>query len=423
MAMPFLAGCQEKDKGKPAAALIPNYARRDGFGCVQGVVINGFTGQRFDLSTLKEPDGIYVLIRGQRLRAQFHKDDPNLKGEYYICDIPVETMYPLFANITGFLPFESAVMIESTRPVRYTGNPGNVSTDVPIPDPIMMGNIRLYPKEAGTRSLVINVRETDQPVTDAIVDLQPVGVGDKFNFNGGGTFLNVLGARMVPTRKTTGADGVATFAPSEIAYGTQYKLIVSSPTSADLGSVTRTFTLGFDGAASSDRNNWEFNVDLADQNKALEVVACSATPKSWNEAGTITMVLNRPVKLSLGSDQADNWKAVLSPGAAAALKADSSTAPANLVSETVDVAVSGDGKIITLALKADAFTTARKTPDYTKVKGDPQNVDVDLSVTYTISGIMLDVLDSEATGFNNKALDTVTGANSCRTTRFYQEYR
>ncbi len=435
MAVPFLAGCREKDKPK-AGSLIPNYARRDGFGCVQGVIMNGFTGQRFDLSTMKEPDGIYALIRGQKLRAQFHRDDPNLKGEYYICDIPLETTIPVFANITGFLPFESILFIESSRPIRVaTDRDGklannNVSEEVPVVDPIVMANVRLYPKQNGTRDLVINVRESGQAVANAMVDLQPVAPAfgmDENYFLADGFFVNTSGARLVLTRKTTGADGVATFAASEIAYGGRYKLKVT-PAAApdvDLGTHSRTFTLGIDNGTPSvdnDRNNWEFNIDLSDTNKALKVVACSATAKSWNESGTITMVLNRPVKLSAGSGQADDWKAVLS-GGSAVLKADSSTPPANNASETVDVTISGDGKILTLALKADAFTTLRKTPDYTKVQGDAQNVDVGLSVTYTITGIMLDVIDSDAVNFNNIALSTVTGANSCKSTRFYQEYK
>lgn len=139
MATPFLAGCRDKDKPKPGS-LIPNYARRDGFGCVQGVIMNGFTGQRFDLSTLKEPDGIYALIRGQKLRAQYFRDDPNLMGEYYICDIPLDITIPIFANITGFLPFEAQITIASTRPIRVstgTTTSNSVSEEAPIVDPIL----------------------------------------------------------------------------------------------------------------------------------------------------------------------------------------------------------------------------------------------------------------------------------------------
>ena len=415
MFLPFLASCQEKDKPKPGS-LIPNYARRDGFGCVQGVVLDGFTGQRFDLSTLKEPDGIYVLIRGQKLRAQFHRDDPNLKGEYYICDIPLEITFPIFANITGFLPFESKSSITSTRAMRSGAQAGAISEEVPISDPIVLGNIRIYPKDAGSRSLVINVRETGQAVADAMVDLQPIDSSpSSFSFNG--EFLTVYGTRMVPTRKTTGADGVATFASSEIAYGARYKVTVSSPASADFSQVTRTFNLGFDGT-SNDRNNWEFNIDLADENQNLAVVACSASSKSWNENGTVTMVLNRPVQLAAGNDQRDSWTAALSGGSNAVLATNTA---ANNASEQVELSISGDGKIITLSPKS--FTTQKKTPNYSALKTDAQNQDVDLVITYTLTGVMLDILDTDGAGKNNIQLSGVTGASTCNSTRFFQEYK
>lgn len=429
MAVPFLAGCQEKDKPKPGS-LIPNYARRDGFGCVQGVIMDGFTGQRFDLSTLKEPDGIYALIRGQKLRAQFHRDDPNLKGEYYICDIPLETSVPLFANITGFLPFESLVFIPSSRPIRVAtddaGKPANnnVSEEVPIVDPIYMGNFRLYPKQNGSRDLVVNVRSRGQAVANAMVDLQPQAPMDIVD----GFFLNTFGTRLVLTRKTTGADGVATFSASEIAYGGRYKLTVT-PAAApgvDLTTHSRTFVLGIDKGFTFpdiDRNNWEFNIELSDTNKEPIIVACSVTPKSWDENGRITMVLNRPVQLSKGVDQRDSWN--LSSGlfgGTATLKANTA---GNNASEHMDVTISGDGKILTLSLKSDAFNVAKKTPDYSKAIGDAQNSDVNLEISYSniLDDIRLDVLDSDSDGMNDRPLNTVQGATSCSSVRFFQEYK
>lgn len=422
MAAPFLAGCQEKDKPKPGS-LIPNYARRDGFGCVQGVIMNGFTGQRFDLSTMKEPDGIYALIRGQKLRAQYFRDDANLMGEYYICDIPLETTVPIFANVTGYLPFEAQVKIESSRPIRVATSasasadpaPNAVTQEAPIPDPILLGNFRLYPKQNGTRSLVINVRDEQKAIADAMVDLQPITTAGQFAFDG--TFLNTLGTRLVPTRKTTGADGVATFAASEIAYGTRYKLTVTPSAAQDLGpAASRTFVLGIGGALSPDRNNWEFNVDLSETNNALAVVACSASNQSYNADGTVTIVVNRPVQLAAGVSQKDNWVATLGGAGIQAVLTTSNTT--NNASEHFDVNLSGDGKIITLALKAGAFSTNKLTPNYSLPTTDNANKDLNLTVTYPISSIKFDVIDSEATA----ALNSVALTTSCNSTRFFKEY-
>lgn len=434
MAVPFLAGCRDKDKPK-AGSLIPNYARRDGFGCVQGVIMDGFTGQRFDLSTMKEPDGIYALIRGQKLRAQFHRDDPNLKGEYYICDIPLETTVPVFANITGFLPFESILFIESSRPIRVatdpTGKPANnsVSEEAPVVDPIVMANVRLYPKQNGSRDLVINVRESGQAVSNAIVDLQPIAPaeltdGSVINENyflADGFFVNTFGTRLVLTRKTTGADGVATFAASEIAYGGRYKLKVT-PAAApdvDLGTHSRTFTLGIDNGnpfPDNDRNNWEFNIDLSDTNDSLKVVACSVSGQSYNADGTITLVVNRPVQLAAGLSQRDSWVATLGGAGIQAVLTTSNSS--NNASEHFDVNISGDGKIITLALKSGAFSTNKLTPNYNLPTTDNANKDLNLTVTYPISSIKFDVKDSEATA----ALNSVALSTTCNSTRFFKEY-
>jgi len=381
------------------------------------VVIDGFTGQRFDLSTMVEPDGIYVLIRGNKLRAQFHKDDANLKGEYYICDIPVEGVYPIFANITGYLPFESAVKIASTRPMRTPDQPGAVAQEVPIPDPMQLANFRIFPKANGDRNLNINVRKSLAPLEGALVDLEPLTTVGHFAFDG--EFANTLGSRLTPTRKTSDAQGLATFATSELAYGARYRLTVTPKASSNAGTFTQDFTLGFNGGGAGDADNWELNVDVSSTAQALAVVGCTASPQSWSDSGTISMVFNRPVAFARGNDQRDHWDAAISGGAAVLV---ANSASPNNASERVNVSLSSDGKILTLALKSTAFSTAVKTPNYSLLKSDSQNADVDLVVTYTISGIMLDLIDESSAGKNAIALSTVTGASTCKSTRFFQEY-
>lgn len=417
--------CGEKEKSKPRTSSFPGFNRKPGFGCVQGVVLNGFTGQRFDLSTITDPDGIYVLIRGTKLKAQFYKDDPHLVGEYFICDIPVENAYPIFANISGFLPFESQVSITSTRAIRTVASPGNVSEEAAIPEPIRLANFRLFPKESSSRSLVINVRKDNVPLSGALVDLQPLPADGQFTFNG--DFVSTAGTRLLPTRKTTNVDGLAAFSSSEIAYGSNYRLKVTPAAQSDASAaVTRDFTLGFSGTVPTDRNTWEFNVDVSDANEDLKVIACSSKAKSWDTNGTIVLTLNRPVKLSRGEDQRDLWTAGLSGGVAELVAIDA-TNNNNAVSEHFDVSITGDDKILTLQIKSSAFKPAkqRKTPDYSKVKTDPQNEDVDLTVRYQTNEVRLDLKDSDKATDNNKSLGAILGADkaACETTRFFQEYR
>lgn len=420
--------CGEKEKSKPRTSSFPGFTRKPGFGCVQGVVLNGFTGQRFDLSTITDPDGIYVLIRGTKLKAQFYKDDPHLVGEYFICDIPVENAYPIFANISGFLPFESQVSITSTRAIRTVASPGNVSEEAAIPEPIRLANFRLFPKESSSRSLVINVRKDNVPLSGALVDLQPLPADGQFTFNG--DFVSTAGTRLLPTRKTTNVDGLAAFSSSEIAYGSNYRLKVTPAAQSNAAAaVTREFTLGFSGTVSTDRNTWEFNVDVSDTNEDLKVIACSSKAKSWDDNGTIVMTLNRPVQLSRGSDPRDQWTASLS-GGQAELVASNTT---NNASEHFDVNITGDGKILTLQLKSTAFGTGaagspgklKKTPDYSKPRSESVNEDVDLTVRYQTNEIRLDLTDSDKASDNNKSLGTILGADkaACETTRFFQEYR
>lgn len=414
------AGCGDKNKaaGGGAASLIPNYDKRDGFGCLQGVVLDGFTGQRFDLASIQEPDGIYVLLRGKKLRAQFHRDDPNLKGEYYICDIPVEGVYPVFANVRGYLPFESTVQIVSTRAIRTPSSPGNVSQDVPIPDPMQLTNFRIFPKASGDRPLNVTVRKNGVPLEGAFVDLQPLAASSHFAFDG--VFANTTATRLTPTRKTADSNGLAAFLASDVAFGGRYRLIVTPKPSSNAATYTQDFTLGISGADASDGDHWEMNVDVASTAQTLAVVSCSASSQTWNETGTISMVFNRSVALARGNDQRDDWTASLSGSSSAALV---SNTAANNASEHVSVSISSDGRILSLSPKSGAFSTAVKTPNYATLKSDSQNADVDLVITYLLTGIKLDLLDDSGSGKNSMALSAITGASSCNQTRFFQEYK
>jgi len=405
---------EETPAKEPGDETAKPYAAKEGFGCLQGVVVDGFTGQRMDISTLADPNGIYVLIRDKKLKVQTHVGDANLVGEYYICDIPVEETYPVFAYVDGYMPFESTVIIPSTRALRTSAD-GAYTEEVKIADPLKLTNIQLFPKGNTGRDLIVRVTNEGDPIKDAIVDLEPLPAAGHFAFDG--TFANSAGTRILPTRVMTDATGKATFAATGLALGTAYNLVVTAPGKSDLSSDTRAgFVLGVNGATVADEDNWEYNFDLGDTNQALKVISCSTAAESFNAAGTIQIVFNREIALSANDDA---WVATLTGVTTGALPAD---VAANGASERVIATASGN----TLVLKPK-FTggTALDAPDYTKAQSDPTNVDINAVITYTGASIEVAVT-SDAT-VNAKALSTVTDlAAKCGavnpTIRFFKEY-
>ena len=399
------------------------YGVKDGYGCLQGVIVDGYTGQRLDISTLVDPAGVYVLIRDQKLKAQFHTGDPNLVGEYFICDIPVEETYPVFAYIDGYMPFESTVTIPGTRALK-TSAQGAYTEEVKIADPIELTNLQLFPKGNTDRDLIVHVTNEGSPVKDTIVDLEPIAAAGHFAFDG--TFANSVGARMLPLRAKTDASGKATFAATDLSLGTAYNLVVTSAGTADLGGGSRLgFVLGVNGATVADEDHWEYNFELGDTNQALRVISCSNAGESFNSSGTIQIVFNRDIKLSANDDA---WAVAgvsgfggLGGGSTASLPTDTAN---NGASERVNATATGN----TLVLKpklTGAGAVALPTPDYTKALNDPANLDINATVTFT--GATFEIAVASDATINAKALSTVTDlAAKCGSVnpsiRLFKEY-
>jgi hypothetical protein len=373
---------------------------KEGFGCVQGMVLNGYTGTPVDLAA--EGQNLYVLIRGKKLVAAT-LDDPNLKGQYYICGIPLDETYSIFGFIAGMHAFESTVNIKSTV-ANLSGDLGAATSDIKKKDPLIISNIVVFPVATGDRALTVKVFNEGQPVEGALVDIEPTPGGGHFaTTSSGAAFTYTNGSRNFALRATTDAKGIATFAAATVTLGQPYNLNVTPPAGKDLSSSNGTFTFGISGPAlSTDNDNYTYNVELSGTDVGLKIVSCSVQYESWNDKGRVTAVFNRDIAL-VG---ANGWTLTLAgpPGGDATLVADDDS---NNVSEQV-TAVLAEGTKNTI-LMTPKFDTNPTKPDYTKDKSQPANVDVDRTVKF--NGVKVDVL-GDATQ-NNIDISTVDTNDLC----------
>jgi hypothetical protein len=401
----------------------PPPGAKDGYGCLQGVVTDGYTGQRLDLGTGGK---MFVLIRGQMIKATTVKGDSDvadahLKGEYFICDIPVEETYPVYAYVDGYLPFESSVKITSTRPKRVEAGGQAVVEEVKIPDPIALKDIRLFPVGNTTRDLRVRVVHNGAPVKDAFVDLEPLADGAKGTFEFEGTFINSAGTRILPQRATTGDDGYATFEAANLSLGAQYTVKVHPPVGSNLTHpAISTFVLGVSGATTSDLNTYDMN----DDNQPLKAISCSTNFTSFDSAGSLRIMFNREVTV-IDPDFLDTAVAVTAnivgknhdPLELAAVVNDNNTA------ETVKYSVSGN--ILTLTPKFEGDDTIKPLE-----AADPSSTlnakNKDATATWSLSKVKVKVKDD--LDQNNVAVSTLVTTNGAGATlacplavRFFQQ--
>lgn len=366
----------EEGGGSTAA---PAPGLREGYGCLQGVVIDGYTGQPVALA---DPKKIFVLIRGQKLEAT-KVEDENLTGQYYICNIPLDETYSVFSFTDGYQNFEGTVNIPSTVGARTTS--GNaIATDIVKKDPIIISNIVLFPKTAGSRDLVVRVYNRGAVVEGAMVDLEAVNAGGNHFSVDGSSLAYSNGTRSFPKRVTTDADGKATFAAADISLGTNYRIRVTPPTSLDvkIASPTQNITLGIGtGIDGTDGNSYLVNFEVDDSNQPLRVIACNKQTEDYNSVGRLMFIFNRDIELSRDDD---TWNVNITdaPSVAnnAVLVADST---GDTDAETMAASVTG-GNILTLTPK---WQTQPKTPDYEKIDADPANDDLNAVLTYSLAAI------------------------------------
>jgi len=417
-----LIGCSDKKKssGGGGAAVAPVedetektssvdpdsvvWSPVEGQGCLQGVITDGFTGERIDMTQFADPSGAFVLIRNQKLKARYIKDDPNLKGEYNICGIPVEQTYPVFVYIPGYLPFESTVNITSTRAVRVDTNAtsNSVATEVKIPDPISMTNIRLYPLANGATPLRIRATYQGNGVAGATVTIEPEAATGHYAFEG--TFANSAGTRVAPQRVVTDASGYAEFKAETVSLGHRYKYWIL-PTAAShltpVGPVTFNFgtVAAAGGDGTDDTNAFDINVAMTDLDKALVAVSCSLQDADYKSDGSVTITFNRP----LAAIDPDSWDAAISVAGNASGADFPATVADNNKAEKIVVSTSDR----TMTLSPVWGNNKPKPIDLAKDPSDLANQDRNITVTYNTANIKVAVAGLESQ--NNVALSTVLG--------------
>ncbi len=329
----------------PAASTPPPPGAKDGYGCLQGVVSDGFTGQPVAYDATK----MFVLIRGTKIAAT--KVD-GIDGQYFICDIPVENTYPVYAFLDGYMPFESAVTIVSTRAKRVAAGGQDVVDEVKIPDPVVVQDIRLFPLGNTTRDLRVRAVHNGTPVKDAIVDVESMAAGSSGTFGFDGVFANTAtGNRVLPMRATTGDDGYATFAASKLSLGAAYKVTVHPPIGKDLVAAAHAnIVLGVSGALPDDFNTYDLNVILTDGTMPLKVISCSTLFQNYAADGAIKIMFNRAVSI-VDQDNLDGAAALTAAvvGANSDPLALVTAVAANNIAENVSFGVAGN--VLTLGPK------------------------------------------------------------------------
>ena len=353
-------------------------------GMVQGVLVDGISGTRIDLSNIAGGEGVFVLVGGERYYAKpiDNRGNAKMNGEFIICDVPFTTTFPIFANVSGYMPFQSTIS---------TANPGASTIGV------TPGNIRLFKEGTATRDVAFRLYFNSAAVADADVRLEPTSTLN--TFSKAGTFLAPVDSRLIPMTVKSGADGIASFASGQLVLGAEYKYTILPAPTNNLSTSTGTFVAGSTiptATGLTAASLYEYRVELGSKNEDLKIVSCSTASQDFESTGAITYVFNRDVQVtnpdSLTVTMANNVAAVLTANTAA-----------NNASEQIAITVSGDK----LILKPN-FTTA-------PVEATERNIAVTFSTTSLRAAL----------GENNKIKDlatlvTAAGASCSLTTRFFK---
>jgi len=347
-------------------------------GCIQGVVINGLTGERLALPEANEADGkgIIVRVRDKMLKAvhigSLLEANPSMKGEYALCGIPVEDSFPIYIHVDGFQPFASVINVASTVAQRSP----KAHADLQKPAPTAIHNIRLYPVGQQTLDLKFKVLYASAPLKGAQVQIRP---SNKNFLDAGnlGNFLAPNNGALLTLNATTDDNGLAAFPAAALALGGHYDYVVLPAAGALHTSMKKeegTLVIGLLGA-KSEFEPYLVTVNLDNTQPKLAVVSESREP---NKDGIKTCTLNRPVELVDGT--ADGVTAALSGNVEAQVKAE---VAGNNASESAAVVISQDGLTITLSPKWEKTPNLEKEPGLTvtyaglqlKPRGTPDLMD------------------------------------------------
>ncbi len=321
-------------------------------GCIQGVVINGLTGERIALPEATDANeeggkGISVRLNGTLVFADAATRDyatnSLMQGEYTLCDVPLEETYPLYAQVDGYLPFGSLVSVVSSVAQRSA----KADSDIQKPLPTSIVNIRLYPVGTATRDLAVKVLYQTTPLAGATVQLVP---SDK-NVLDQGSFATPVNGALLTVTATTDAAGVAKFAAGLLVLGGVYDYTVIPAAGTHTLFKAEGLVVGL-LAGKADHDAYFLQIDLDNTAPALKVVSQTDEPSASAEK---RCTLNRPVQLAYASE--DGIAAGLRGAVTATVKG---AIAGNDSSESVNIQIVDGGYTVVLSAIFD------KLPDLTK---------------------------------------------------------
>lgn len=332
-------------------------------GCIQGVIVNGLTGARMDLPSPTAEIGLFALVQGSLNTYTPLTTDPEAaafkRGEYTLCGIPLDESFPIVGWFEGFAPFESEVIVSSTRAARSA----NAEYDLVKPMPTKIYNFAMFPSAGTTKDLVVNVYHHGAPLPGATVFLRPTGRNFLDPDSG---FTPATNLRTKPLTGLTGADGKVTFAAADIVLGGTYTYSVLPPDGGQnqTAQTATVFTVGLRDATSVDTTEpYVIHVDLDHTVGALARLSTSTDNNDPNASGKLVAYYSREIAIVPGT--VDSIIATLSSDVTAELSAEIA---GNNKSDSVTVSIVGN--VLTL------------TPIW-KTKPDPDtSKEIDLSITY-----------------------------------------
>jgi hypothetical protein len=365
-----------------------------GQGCLQGVVMDGLTGQRVAVNAGTPGNGVFVLYQGSLIAASFPAGpadapaaDANLAGEYTLCGIPLDEQFPLFVWVDGYQAFESVIEVPSTAASRSP----NARADLLRPYPSELANIRIYPKATAVKDLDVLVLHNGAPLAGATVVLR--ATGGNFLSDDGMPFLSPRNTRSPTLTGTSDEAGHTPFPAAELVLGGHYTYTVIPPEGgATVGAqaAADAFVLGLRSPTDS-TEPYRITVALGESVGQLAPISRSTDSQDPAPDGILVVYFNREIELVPGT--ADQITASLSGAVTAVLATDE---PGDEEPDSVLVTVEGN-KLTLLPIF--------------KTKPDADiNKELDLGVTY--NGVKVRPKASPYT------LDPYTLTNA--TVRFYR---
>lgn len=351
----LLSTCGSRlSQSKKEANDSPSLASGPTTGCVQGVVINGLTGQRITLPSFDGNNGVYVMVRDQVVGAANLGGAgarEALTGQYSVCNIPTDEDYVLFAHVDTYQSFEGVIHIDSTVAPKGPA----ITTHLLKTSPSREANLVLYPVGTRTQDLTLSVVYAATPVKNATVELRPTGQNllDKMaDAADGGKVSNQIlpprDLRLKTLTVTTNEEGIAKFPKEDLVLGGVYRYTVLPPDTLAYASseldTSGTVVVGLQ-TGTTGRDPYRYTVALRPLAAELKVVQTSIESQSFTPDGSLTIVFNRPVELVSSQDDlvgklANNVEAELMPDVAY-----------NFTSDSVNMTTFKEGTVIKLTPK------------------------------------------------------------------------